>query len=155
LEQMPHWEYSVKELDETRTVKASLREVDLSPKWSREVCRAIIGLTIPEARNLMEDVIEMKRMIPYRRYKRKRAHHAQTRGPGGYPVKVARLMLKLLESLEANADFKGLDPDEVVIVHAAAHKGRRIRKFIERAYGRATPYDKQLVHIEVVGEVKS
>jgi len=152
---MPHWEYSVKELDETRTVKASLREVDLSPKWSREVCRAIIGLTIPEARNLMEDVIEMKRMIPYRRYKRKRAHHAQTRGPGGYPVKVARLMLKLLESLEANADFKGLDPDEVVIVHAAAHKGRRIRKFIERAYGRATPYDKQLVHIEVVGEVKS
>ena len=155
MEQMPHWEYSVKELDETRTVKASLREVDLSPKWSREVCRAIIGLTIPEARNLMEDVIEMKRMIPYRRYKRKRAHHAQTRGPGGYPVKVARLMLKLLESLEANADFKGLDPDEVVIVHAAAHKGRRIRKFIERAYGRATPYDKQLVHIEVVGEVKS
>ena len=155
MEQMPHWEYSVKELDETRTVKASLREVDLSPKWSREVCRAIIGLTIPEARNLMEDVIEMKRMIPYRRYKRKRAHHAQTRGPGGYPIKVARLMLKLLESLEANADFKGLDPDEVVIVHAAAHKGRRIRKFIERAYGRATPYDKQLVHIEVVGEVKS
>ena len=152
---MPHWGYSIKELDETRTVKASLREVDVSPKWSREVCKAIVGLTIPEAKKLMEDVIAMKRMIPYRRYNKKRAHHAQTKGPGGYPVKVAKHMLKLLESLEANADFKGFDPDDVVIIHAAAHKGRRIRKFIERAFGRATPYDKQLVHIEVVGEVRS
>ena len=152
---MPHWEYSVKELDEARTVKASLREIDVSPKWSREVCRAIVGLTIPEARRLMEDVAAMRRMIPYRRYKKKRAHHAQTKGPGGYPVKVARHMLKLLDSLEANAEFKGFDPDEVVIVHAAAHKARRLRKFMPRAFGRATPYDKQLVHIEVIGEVKS
>ncbi|HDD39667.1 MAG: 50S ribosomal protein L22 [Thaumarchaeota archaeon] len=151
---MPHWGYSLKEIDETRMVKASLREVDVSPKWSREVCKAIVGLTIPEARKLLEEVVAMKRMIPYRRYKKKRAHHAQTKGPGGYPVKVAKHMLKLLDSLEANADFKGFDPDEVVIIHAAAHKGRRIRKFIERAFGRATPYDKQLVHIEVVGEVK-
>ena len=152
---MPNWGYSVKELDEARSVKASLREIDVSPKWSREVCKAIVGLTIPEAKKLMEDVIAMKRMIPYRRYKKKRAHHPQTRGPGGYPVKVARYMLKLLESLEANADFKGLDADEVVITHAVAHKGRKIRKYIERAFGRATPYDKQLVHIEVIGEVKS
>ena len=152
---MPHWEYSVKELDEARTVRASLREIDVSPKWSREVCRAIVGLTLPEARKLMEDVIAIRRMIPYRRYKKNRAHHSQTKGAGGYPVKVARHMLKLLESLEANADFKGLDPDEVVIVHAAAHKARKIRKFIPRAFGRATPYDKQLVHIEVIGEVKS
>ena len=151
---MPHWGYSLKEVDETRMVKASLREVDVSPKWSREVCKAIVGLTIPEAKQLLEEVVAMKRMIPYRRYKKKRAHHAQTRGPGGYPVKVAKHMLKLLDSLEANADFKGFDPDEVVIIHAAAHKGRRIRKFIERAFGRATPYDKQLVHIEVIGEVK-
>jgi large subunit ribosomal protein L22 len=151
---MPHYHYSVKELDETRTVKASLREIDVSPKWSREVCRAIVGLTISEAKKLMEDVIAMKRMIPYRRYRKNRAHHAETKGAGGYPVKVAKHMLKLLESLEANADFKGLDPDEVVIIHAAAHKARRIRKFMPRAFGRATPYDKQLVHIEVVGEVR-
>jgi large subunit ribosomal protein L22 len=151
---MPHYHYSVKELDETRTVKASLREIDVSPKWSREVCRAIVGLTISEAKKLMEDVIAMKRMIPYRRYRKNRAHHAETKGAGGYPVKVAKHMLKLLESLEANADFKGLDPDEVVIIHAAAHKARRIRKFMPRAFGRATPYDKQLVHIELVGEVR-
>ena len=151
---MPHWEYSVQEVDKARTVKASLREVDVSPKCSREVCRAILGLKLPEARKLLEDVVAKKRMIPYRRYNKNRAHHGQAKGAGGYPVKVAKLMLKLLDSLEANADFKGLDPDEVVIVHAAAHKGRRIRKFIERAFGRTTPYDKVLVHIEVMGEVR-
>lgn len=144
----------MKELDPARTVKASLREADVSPKFSREVCRALVGLKLPEAKKLMEDVVAMKRMIPYRRYVKKRAHHAETRGPGGYPVKIARLMLKLLESLEANAEFKGLDPEDVVIIHAAAHKGRKLEKFIERAFGRATPYDKTLVHIEVVGEVR-
>ena len=111
-------------------------------------------MKLPEARKLLEDVVARRRMIPYRRYNKNRAHHRQAKGPGGYPVKVAKLMLKLLDSLEANADFKGLDPDEVVIVHAAAHKGRRIRKYIERAFGRATPYDKVLVHIEVMGEVR-
>ncbi|MEM1579659.1 MAG: 50S ribosomal protein L22 [Nitrososphaerota archaeon] len=151
---MPHWDYSVKDLDPARTVKASLREIDVSPKFSREVCRAIVGLTIPEAKKLMEDVIAMKKMIPYRRYRKKRAHHAQTRGPGGYPVKIAKHMLKLLESLEANAEFKGLDPDSVIIRYAVAHKGRVIKKFIERAFGRATPYNKTLTHIEVIGEVK-
>ena len=151
---MPEWGYSTPLAYADDAVKASVREVDVSPKWAREVCKAIKGLTIEEARKLMEDVIARKRMIPYRRYKKKRAHHAQTKGPGGYPVKVAKIMLKLLDSLEANAEFKGLDVDRIRIVHAAAHKGRVITKFIERAFGRATPYNKTLVHIEIVGQQK-
>ncbi len=149
---MPSWGYSTALADAENAVKASVREVDISPKWAREVCAAIKGMTISEARRLLEDVVEKRRMIPYRRYKKNRAHHAQTRGAGGYPIKVARIMLKLLDSLEANAEFKGLDTDRVVIVHAAAHKGRVIAKFIERAFGRSNPYNKVLVHIELVGQ---
>ena len=148
---MPEWGYSTPLARLDNAVKASVREVDISPKWAREVCQAVKGLTIAEAKKLMEDVVAQRRMIPYRRYRKKRAHHAQTKGPGGYPVKVAKVMLKLLDSLEANAEFKGLDVDRVKIVHAAAHKGRVITKFIERAFGRSTPYNKTLVHIEVVG----
>ncbi|HID04641.1 MAG TPA: 50S ribosomal protein L22 [Candidatus Caldiarchaeum subterraneum] len=148
---MPEWGYSTPLARLDNAVKASVREVDVSPKWAREVCQAVKGLTIAEAKKLMEDVVAQRRMIPYRRYRKKRAHHAQTKGPGGYPVKVAKVMLKLLDSLEANAEFKGLDVDRVKIVHAAAHKGRVITKFIERAFGRSTPYNKTLVHIEVVG----
>ncbi|MEM0445665.1 MAG: 50S ribosomal protein L22 [Nitrososphaerota archaeon] len=146
---MPNWRYSVRNLDPSVTVKASVREIDVSPKWSREVCAAIRGLKLTEARRLLEDVVERKRMIPYRRYRKLRAHHSQTKGAGGYPVKVAKHMLKLLDSLEANAEFKGLDTDKLVVIHAAAHKGRVISKFFPRAFGRATPHNKTLVHIEV------
>ncbi|MEM2990409.1 MAG: 50S ribosomal protein L22, partial [Halobacteria archaeon] len=101
-------------------------------------------------KKLLEEVIAKKRMIPYRRYRKLRAHHSETKGPGGYPVKVARRVLKLLDSLEANAEFKGLDLDKLYITHAVAHKGRVIKKFFPRAFGRASPHNKTLVHIEVI-----
>ncbi|MEM1946755.1 MAG: 50S ribosomal protein L22 [Candidatus Caldarchaeum sp.] len=151
---MPSWKYSTTIGEKENEVRASLREVDVSPKWAREVCKAIKGLTIPQARNLLEAVVERKRMIKYSRYVKKRAHHAETRGPGGYPVKVSKYMLRLLDSLEANAEFKGLDPERTRIVHAASHKGRVVRKIIERAFGRSSPYNRTYVHIELaaVGE---
>ncbi|MEM2237029.1 MAG: 50S ribosomal protein L22 [Candidatus Caldarchaeum sp.] len=146
---MPKWGYSTAIGEKENEVRASLREVDVSPKWAREVCKAIKGLTIPDARKLLESVVEGKRMIRYSRHVKKRAHHAETKGPGGYPVKVSKHMLRLLESLEANAEFKGLDPEKTRIVHAASHKGRVVRKFIERAFGRSSPYNKTYVHIEL------
>ncbi|MEM0441463.1 MAG: 50S ribosomal protein L22 [Candidatus Caldarchaeum sp.] len=146
---MPLWRYSTTIGEKETEVRASLREVDISPKWAREVCEAIKGLTIPEAKKLLEDVVKQKRMIRYARYKKKRAHHGETKGPGGYPVKVSRYMLKLIESLEANAEFKGLDPEKTKIVHAVSHKGRVAPKYIERAFGRSSPYNKTYVHVEV------
>ncbi|MEM4302346.1 MAG: 50S ribosomal protein L22 [Candidatus Caldarchaeum sp.] len=146
---MPKWGYSTAIGEKENEVRASLREVDVSPKWAREVCKAIKGLTISDAKKLLESVVEGKRMISYRRYVKKRAHHAETKGPGGYPVKVSKQMLRLLESLEANAEFKGLDPEKTRIVHAASHKGRVVKKFIERAFGRSSPYNKIYVHIEL------
>jgi large subunit ribosomal protein L22 len=149
---MPKWGYSMQLADESKIAKASLREVDASPKWTREVCAAIKGMYVEDAKRLLEDVVARRRMIPYRRYKKLRAHHSETKGPGGYPVKPARLLLKLLESLEANAEFKGLDTSRLKIVHAAVHKGRVIKKFFPRAFGRASPHNKTLIHIMVIAE---
>ena len=61
-------------------------------------------------------------------------------------------VLKILDSVEANAEFKGLFADRLKIIHIAAHRGRVIRKFIPRAFGRASPYFKHLTHIEVAVE---
>jgi large subunit ribosomal protein L22 len=146
---LPSWRYSVTNLDPNTTVKASLREVDLSPKWSREVCKELKGMRLSDARRLLEDVASKRRMIPYRRYRKLRAHHAQSKGPGGYPIKVAKHVIKLLNMLEANAEYKGLDTDKLVIIHAAAYRGRTLKKYFPRAFGRATPHNKVLVHIEV------
>ena len=151
---MPQFGYSYTEYNPTLQVRASLREVDVSPKAAREVCEAIKGLSLDKARALLQDVMAFKRAIPYKRYKKKVPHRRQLSGfyAGRFPVKVAKLMLKLLDNLEANADFKGLDVTRLKIVHATAYPGRKIEKYFSRAFGRSSPNFKILVHIEVVGE---
>lgn len=69
---------------------------------------------------------------------------------GKYPVKVANHFLSVLESAEANAEYKGLDTENLVITHASAYQGQVIKAFIPRAQGRATPHYNRLCNFEVV-----
>ena len=71
---------------------------------------------------------------------------------GGHPVKASEHILSILRNAEANADTKGLDIDRLRIIHAATHRGRTYKKFIERAFGRSTPYYEQTSHVEIVLE---
>ena len=73
---------------------------------------------------------------------------------GRYPQKAARYILKVLKNLEANAEYKGLDVDKLVIVHAQAKKGRVIKRYMPRAFGRATPKFQQLTTVEFVAELR-
>ncbi|MBO3802632.1 MAG: 50S ribosomal protein L22 [Candidatus Brockarchaeota archaeon] len=151
---MPRFSYSVAGLDETKAVKASLREVNISPKKARELARELVGMRLSEAKAYLEGVADKRVSVPYRRYKKEVGHRRGQRGfaSGGYPVKPAKYMLKLLDQLEANADYKGLDVDRLRIVHASALRGRKIAKFIPRAFGRASPHMRELTHVEVVAE---
>ncbi|MGQ9514548.1 MAG: 50S ribosomal protein L22 [Thermoproteota archaeon] len=151
---MPKFGYSIVGLDESKTVKASLREVNASPKKARELVKELVGMRLSEAKEYLEGVIEMRISVPFKRYNKEVGHRRGQQGfaPGGYPVKVARLLLKLLDQLEANADFKGLDVERLRIIHTSALRGRKIAKFIPRAFGRSSPYMRELIHIEVVAE---
>jgi len=71
---------------------------------------------------------------------------------GRFPQKAAGAVLKLLDSVEANAEFKGLYTDRLKIIHIAAHRARVIRNYIPRAFGRSSPYFHHLTHIEVAVE---
>lgn len=148
---LPNFGYSVQGLDPERTALASGRDLRVSFKKMVELCAAIRGRKLDEAMKLLEDVVAMRRMIPFRRFRRKRAHHGSIDGhpSGGYPVKAARELLKVLRNAENNAENKGLDTSRLYVVHAAAQKGTRIRKYIPRAFGRATPYFQELTHVEV------
>jgi large subunit ribosomal protein L22 len=126
----------------------------ISFKHAVEICRFIKGRKIEEAKKLLEDVIALKRPVPFKRYKKKVAHK---RGldkwyAGRYPQKACKFILKVLKNLEANAEYKGLDVENMVIVHAQAKKGRVIKKYTPRAFGRATPWFQQLTTVEFVAE---
>ena len=149
---MPKWGYSITELDPAKTVKASGRDMHISRKDAREVCSFIKGMRLGDARKLLEGVVAMRVMVPYRRHRKKVAHHTSSSGwpSGRYPVKAAGEILKVIGNLEANAESKGLDVGRLRIIHASAQPGMKIKKYIPRAFGRTSPDFEELTHIEIV-----
>jgi len=146
---MPSWEYSAK-LDPLTTSIASGRDLRISFKAAVEILNEIRGKRLDQAKKILEDVIQLKRPIPYRRFYKKVGHRKGAGfGPGRYPVKTAKEILKIINNAEANAEYKGLNTEKLWIVHAVAHKGFKIKKYKPSAFGRATPYFKETVHIEI------
>ena len=151
---MPKWGYSITELDPERTVKASGRELRVSPKHAREVCKTIKGMKIDQAKEYLQQVVLKKKPVPFRRYKKKVGHRhgIEKAYAGRYPVKAAQKILRVLESAEVNAEYKGLDVERLRIVHASAYPGMKIKRYIERAFGRSSPRFETLCHVELVLE---
>jgi large subunit ribosomal protein L22 len=144
-------DYSI-ETDPETTARAMGYEMPISFKHAVEICNAIRGMKVQEARKLLSDVIEMRRPIPFRRHKRKVGHRSELSGwkIGRYPQKAAKAVLKVLENAVSNAEYKGLDTERLIIMHASAKKGRIQRGLIPRAYGRATPHNKVLTTVEII-----
>ena len=151
---MPKWGYSITELEPDRTVKASGRELRVSPKHAREVCKTIKGMKLDQAKNYLRQVILKKKPVPFRRHKKKVGHRhgIEKASAGRYPVKAAQKILKVLESAEVNAEYKGLDVERLRIIHASAYPGMKIKRYIERAFGRSSPRFETLCHVELVLE---
>ena len=151
---MPKWGYSIieEELDPEKTAKASGREIRVSHKAAREVCRSVKGMMLSNAKTYLRDVIEKKKAVPFRRYKKKLGHRGglDKTFAGRYPVKTSQKILHVLEAAEANAENKGLDVDRLRILHAAAYPGIKIKRYTPRAHGRSSPKYETTTHIETV-----
>ncbi|MFN3383342.1 MAG: 50S ribosomal protein L22 [Archaeoglobaceae archaeon] len=147
--------YSYKPADETKAVKAMGYEIPMSFKHAVEICRELKGKKIPQAMKFLEGVIAMRYPVPMKKYKKKVAHKSISGWYAGrYPQKAAREILKVMKNLKANAEYKGLNVDDLIIVHAQAKKGRTIVRYTPRAFGRAVPKRKLLTTVEFVAEVE-
>jgi large subunit ribosomal protein L22 len=152
---MPNYSYSFQNFDKTKHVRAAIREKDISHKHSREVAVAIKGMSIEKARDFLNDVIRKKIAVPYRRYNNEVAHRSNVRDgffAGRFPQKAAKEFLKLLDNLETNAEYKGMDLDRLRIISAVVHKGTRLERFTPRAMGRASPKFDNRIHVELVAQ---
>ncbi|ALU11559.1 50S ribosomal protein L22 [Ignicoccus islandicus DSM 13165] len=156
---MPTWHYSSNLAEERpeRTAKAMIWDAPISPKEAAEVARELRGKMLNDAIKFLERVIRMEEAVPLRWYNGKVAHKrglaAKAGVPSGrYPVKVAKYYLKLLKSVKNNAENKGLDEERLKIVHIASHKGRTLKRWMPRAFGRATPEFERRTHLEVIVE---
>jgi len=133
-------------------------ELHISPKAAREICRTLRGMRANLARDYLEDVIALKRAVPFKRYARNVAHKHGLVGSdaGRFPQKAAKAVLVVLDNALANAEYKGMESDKMRILHAGTKKGRTIRGWMPRAMGRATPKNTETVSVEMIlSEVKS
>jgi len=150
---MPKFGYSIKVEEKTRA-KALGKEMRVSPKHAMEVCSAIRGMRLGEAKEYLQAVVEKRRAVPYKRHKKKLAHRGGIPGSdaGQYPVKAAEAILEVLANAEANAKYKGLDVEKLRVIHASAQKGITLPGFKPRAFGRASPFVTPTTNVEIVVE---
>jgi len=139
------------ELDPDKTAKAYGYELHCSQKDSMNLARAIRGMKTEDAKKYLQEVSDMKRPLPAIFHKQKRAHQTGI-GPGSFPQKAAKYMLKTLENAENNAEYKGFDVENMKIISISAYRGRTIKGMMPRAHGRATDKNETTSNIEIVLE---
>jgi large subunit ribosomal protein L22 len=138
--------------DFSTTARANGKELPISPRHSIEICRSIKGKTVEEAVTFLEDVIDKRKAVPYRRHTGG-VPHRKGKGitSGRYPMKAAKAILKIVEQARNNAEFKEIT-GSLKIIHAAAHRGRPWQSWQPRAHGRSTPKNRETVNIEIIVE---
>lgn len=108
----------------TAGARAAARDVQVSVKHGVEVCRWIRGKPLPAAKKLLEQVIKRQRAVPYLRYNWDLGHK-RGMAAGRYPVRTCQTILRLLQSAEVNAQFKGMNTSKLAITHIVAHRASR------------------------------
>jgi large subunit ribosomal protein L22 len=105
----------------TERARAIARNMSISAKHSIELCRWLRYKTTAQAKRMLEDVITYKLAVPFKRFNRD-VGHKPGMAAGRYPIKASKELMKLIESVEANAQFNGLHTGQLKIVKLIANK---------------------------------
>ncbi|SDM59103.1 large subunit ribosomal protein L22 [Halogranum gelatinilyticum] len=145
--------YSV-EADPETTAKGMLRERPISIKHSKAIAREIKGMTVAEAEEYLNAVINEERSVPFKQHNTGVGHRSDIDGwdAGRYPNKASKDFLKLLENVRNNANEQGFDGEAMEIMHVAAHKVGERQGRKARAMGRADPWNTPICDVELIIE---
>ncbi|MBI2140044.1 50S ribosomal protein L22 [Candidatus Woesearchaeota archaeon] len=106
------------------SAKAIAKGLPISTKVSVEIGNWIRSRTVADAKRMLRQVLAKSHAVPFRVFKAELSHKPGV-GPGRYPAKAAAEFIKLLEQAEANAQFKGLNTSNLVIIKLIANMDRR------------------------------
>ena len=105
------------EKQQTATVhraKASMQSLPFSTKQGKEICNFLRYKKTAFAKDFLAKVVVLKTPVPYK-IAVKDLGHKPGIGPGRFPQKAAGFFLQAVKSAEANAQYKGLDLNSLVI----------------------------------------
>lgn len=126
------------------------KDLPISTKHAIEICNFIRGKNLLKSKEFLGKVLEKKKSIPFRRFNRDMGHKPGSVGPGRYPQKATNTILKLLESLEVNAQNKGLDTASLYLKTVVPNKGSNVWH-----YGRQRRRRMKLTHVYMLTEEKA
>jgi large subunit ribosomal protein L22 len=130
-----------------RVARARGRNLLISTKQSVEVCRAIKGMRAEHAILFLKEVIEQKRAIPFKRYRRDVSHRPGI-GAGRYPKKACEFIIKVLQNAIANAQQLGMDKSKLVVNKAIANLAISVERRKRGGIGRKVGLGRQ-THVEI------
>lgn len=145
--------YSITEFPE-QSARARIVEANISLKDSVNIAHFLKGRTLQDAKKVVEGGMAKKTPIKYFRYLDS-VSHRRASGPARYPVRALKTFQRILESVEANAEFKNLDTEKLRISHLSVSKGRMLKRYAPKAHGRAGGLDRDMINIEIVVEEES
>merc|ERR1719387_955844 len=146
--------YAIEPDNATKAAKAKGSNLRVHFKNTRETAQAIKAMPLHRATKYLKNVIAQKEIIPFRRFMGGVGRHAQANqvhgtAQGRWPVKSAEFLLHMLKNAESNAEYKGLDPDHLVVDHIQVNRAAKMRRRTYRAHGRINPYMSSPCHIEI------
>ncbi|MGC8851411.1 MAG: 50S ribosomal protein L22 [Candidatus Micrarchaeia archaeon] len=146
------YKYAFKVEDEKKVARAQGYDYNASYKDLTQVCRAIRGKNVDDARKILSEAIALKKAIPYHKFNKGLGHRSELGGKKGrYPRKEARIVLQLLNNAVANAEHKGLDNEKLFVKSAIAYKQNTFPRYRRFWVGGATlGYGKQAIRSDYV-----
>ena len=132
-------------------VKAMGRDMNVPFKDMVMVAEYIRGKRLSKALESLEAVAALKRTIPYKRFNKGIGHRKGDQFKlGKYPRKAAKFTLGVLKNLQANAEFKGYDPENVKIIHSQAQHG--VTRPRRKPKGRWGMWKTEYCHLQIVAK---
>ena len=141
--------YSFKGYDKEHMARVIGRSLPISFKQSVEICNFIRNKEVGYAKNVLKRVAELRQAIPFRRFRHNIGHKTKI-GVGRYPGKASNEILKLISSVEANAQFKGLNTANLVVNSIIVNKASKAMRIGSKRTRRA-----KRTNIEIVVQEKA
>lgn len=116
--------YSFPAYNKDTMVRVMGRDIPISTKHSIELCTTLRHKNIAVAKKILEDAINEKRPIPFRRFTNGLGHKPGM-AAGRYPKNACERFLVMVKSLETNGQHKGLNTAHLVLIHTVANRGSR------------------------------
>mmetsp|Transcript_3477 Transcript_3477/g.5199 ORF Transcript_3477/g.5199 Transcript_3477/m.5199 type:complete len:184 (+) Transcript_3477:33-584(+) len=152
--------YSIEAADPTKSCKARGSNLRVHYKNTHETAQAIKGLSLVRAKKYLQDVIDRKDAIPFRKHMGGVGRKAQVKKYAmatqcRWPVKSCKFLMDLLTNAESNAEINGLEIESLMITHIQVNRAKKMRRRTYRAHGRINPYMSSPCHVEMILSIKS